>query len=1229
MRTMTAEFTDWIDRPLCKMAERSVLSLKHKGWKLMKIMKTLIAAFVLLAVVLFAGAAVQAAQVSTDEEFMAALLDENTDTITLNCHTVNLSGFAEIDRNLTIDGNGAVITAKNGIHLTFKKGTSLVLKNVVLTGERDFVIKSYGNVELTGTVEFAGGYGLLMNNGSSLNSSAVLVSRTENKIALAANPNGGEVVIGNVNINDTTTNGTLLYIYRGGGALYFSGNSTFKSAYGSAVSVPTGGRSEQKIILYPYASVTAEAPGAAEGGAAFNVRECALELGKGAQLNAKGSYAGVYCDTLRTEAECAITAENTANTNYAGGALTVFGKIAANPTASVGEKNKLTFSGYNGMLVYGCASTFIGKECTVSTSVRSGNTIDSESGAVVIGDNVTVNSKAGGTAIEAKGNISLGSGCELNLMPFDASSKRGINSGGQINIGGYTVVRCIGAEKALEASDAIVLSDYSTADFENVGYGAHTGHGVQTGKGCMVTIKNASKYGICATGTLLADIVSFGEENTVGITSKGTALYSAEAVIFNKGSKCTIESGNKAPAICVDTLLTTQGYLRVTGSEINIKSGLTADSGEAAISIVGSAIIEDGSRLNIESSSAFGILCRAGDLIVGTNSLVCSEGGCAVFIEDGNIRISQGGSLCAKGTLDSGIRVSNGMLRVGEGSTIITEGERFGAEILVYGGIWLENPKLFDFRSTASNAVYIHSGVFSAIDTDTVSAWYRKQGKSNKDTWWNADVSEYKAWEINSKLSEDKLHYADYTQHDVNATARFENGAETSSEGFEANISYFRAGEATRISSFKTRPISSPNYLFIPSGRSFSWRLEAKSVEGEGERFTLVSEPNSGTVRLSENGILSYSAPVSTRGEQVLTYVVTGLDEAESLPVEVTINVTKSKPPAAYSHTFDVKANGSLITRVSATDFDGTVASLTVTREPEHGKISLASDGTLRYTPEGAYTGFDSFAYFATDNDSDNSNEAVVTFLIGIWSEATADNATYIAAKNETTSGKFSINLPKDDAFDRIEITTFPRYGELEVNGLDFVYSPPENFAGTETFGYTAVTANGIVSNEAFVSIITVPSEKPKADSLKIDCASGKGYSGKLSAKDLDGKITTYMIETYPEHGTLDFSASNGSFTYTAEGDYTGEDSFTFYVYDDEGLKSETAAVNISVDTYLNILRSGGELTRIIITAVILFAVITTLAVIIITGTVRKRRKQDREFEEQYNQLPYDDYYGY
>lgn len=1197
----------------------------------MKHLKKLIITMILFTLALMAGVSAHAMEVNNDEELVKALRDESVSTIKLNYSGAKIGEFVTVKRNLTIEGAGASLTAKNGTCITFESGTALTLKDVVLTGENDFAIKSYGSVKLEGIVEFASGYGLLLNNGSALDSSATLVARTDNKIAIAANTNGGEITLNNINITDNTTAGTLLYIYRGGGKLTFSGSSSFKSAYGKAVTAGTDSKSQQQITIASYASVNAEAENAREGesyGSAFNIRECALVLEKEAQITAKGSYGGIYCDSLRTEEGCTITSENK-SVSYSGGAVTVYGKVAGAPIVSIGEKNKISLKGHNGFAVYGCENMNVGKETVIEAEIRSGDTISSYGGSVTFGNNVNLDSVSNGAAIRTKKNFTCGVDCDINISVLTSTADSGISSDGRITIGDYSVVKCKSTNKGISAGEAITFGEYATFDCEKVKTGIETMRGVQTGKGCMISIKDASIHGVYATGTLLADIVSFGQENTVNITSEGSALYSGEAVIFNKGCSANLSCGKKLPAIWVNTTTTTQGYLRITGSNVAVTSKLAADSGDAAVNIVGSVIVEDGGRLNVESNGAFAMLCRAGDLIVATESTVCAEGGCAVFVEDGNVRISQGGALCANGTLDSGVRVSNGMLRVGEDSTIITEGVRYGAEILISGGIWLENPKEFDFRSNSANAIYIADGVFSVANTKAISAWYKKEDKTNRETWWNTDVSSMKPWEVNSQISDENRGYADYTQYGVNGTSYFSYGTEITSEGFESNIDTFRASYATRISAFKTRPVSSSNYLFIPSGRSFSWKLEAESVEGTGEVFELIKAPDSGTASIDKNGLLAYTAPHSTRGEQSLTYVVTGLDGAQSLPVQVIVNVTRSKPPAAYNHTFNVLANGSLITNVSATDFDGSIASLTVTENPAHGTISLGSDGTLKYTPEGSYVGIDSIKYTALDNDSDESNEAVVTFLIGIRGETTAKNGTYIAAKNEETSGRFEVTTAKDEVFSHIDIVAEPKYGTLMVEGTDFVYTPPENFAGTETFTYTAVTENGLKSNEAVISIITVPSEKPKADALKIECASGKGYSGKLSAKDLDGKISTYMIESYPQHGTLDFDASNGKFTYTASSSYTGSDSFTFYVYDDEGLKSEMAAVTISVDTYLNILKASGELTKIIVIGAISLAVIITLIVIIVTGTIRKRKKQDLEYEQQYGNGPYDDYYGF
>lgn len=1189
----------------------------------MKPFKMLFIIFTLLILSAFAGRTVQALEVGSDAELLDALKNENVDTVTINYSNANLSEFVTIGRSLTIDGNGCTLTAKNGIYLTVKHGASLVLRDIVLTGENDFAIKSNGNIRLEGTIEFAGGYGLLLNSNAFLDSAAVLVSRSQNKIALAANTNGGEITIFNASISDTTTCGVLLYIYRGGGCLTLSGVNSFKSSYGSAIASGKSSNAQQKIVIAAHSSVTVDALNAGSEtsyAAAFNIGECSLEMKKGSAVSAKG---GICCDSFKTEEGCTVNAEIAAPVSN-GGAISVLGKISASPSATIGSKNTVNLNGFGGLFAANC-DIETGNETSIASSLSDGITLHAAGGSVVLGDGVIINSFSDGGGISAKGSFVCGSKCDITLASKSSEANFGISAGSKISLGEYSVIKCKSSKTALRSESAVYLGEYACINCEMAETGISVSDGIQTGKGCTVYIKDTQKFGIHSSGTLLADTVSFGEENDIRISSDSAAIYSGEAVIFNKGCSAVIAGGSSAPAIWVDTALNAQGYLRITGSSVAVTSELTEKSGIAAVSVIGSVIAENSSKLEIDSNGSFGLFCTAGDLLASTDSTVSVEGGCGIFVENGNIRVSNGGALYAKGTLDSGIRVSNGMLRVGENSTIITEGERFGAEMLASGDIWLDSPKLFDFRSKNSSAVFIQNGVFSAANVETLSAWYGIQNKANAETWWNVDVSTMKPWEINFRLSENELGYADYTQHSVNGTVHFENGASISSEGFEANIETFRIGDATRLSAFKTRPVSPSNYLFIPAGRAFSWQLEASSVEGTGEKFELLQMPNSGKLTLSESGLLSYSAMESTRGEQHFSYVVTALDGAQSLPVEVTVNVTRSKPPAAYNHTFDVAANGTLVTAVSATDFDGAISSLSVTHEPEHGRVSLSSDGTILYTPDSTYVGLDSFTYMALDNDSDASNEAIVTLLVGMSGETTARNATYIAAKNEETDGTLNASMSKGEVFSHIEVTTFPKYGTLEIDNLDFTYIPPENFAGTETFGYIVVGENGEKSNEGFISIITVPSEKPIANALKIDCAAGKAYSGKLSAQDLDGKITTFMVDTYPVHGVLDIDASNGKFTYTADNSYTGEDSFTFYVYDDEGLKSEAVMVSISIDTYLNMLKSSGKLTEMIVIGAIAFFSVAVITTITVTGVVRKRRKMDREYETQYENY-YSDY---
>lgn len=87
----------------------------------------------------------------------------------------------------------------------------------------------------------------------------------------------------------------------------------------------------------------------------------------------------------------------------------------------------------------------------------------------------------------------------------------------------------------------------------------------------------------------------------------------------------------------------------------------------------------------------------------------------------------------------------------------------------------------------------------------------------------------------------------------------------------------------------------------------------------------------------------------------------------------------------------------------------------------------------------------------------------------------------------------------------------------------------------------------------------TIPVANP--DSFTVEA--GELYAGQVAGADTDGDPLTFESTTPPMYGTLHFN-SNGSFTYEADSDYAGDDSFAFRLYDGEDY-SAPATISITV----------------------------------------------------------------
>ena len=99
--------------------------------------------------------------------------------------------------------------------------------------------------------------------------------------------------------------------------------------------------------------------------------------------------------------------------------------------------------------------------------------------------------------------------------------------------------------------------------------------------------------------------------------------------------------------------------------------------------------------------------------------------------------------------------------------------------------------------------------------------------------------------------------------------------------------------------------------------------------------------------------------------------------------VVVSVIDNDNRPPVAAEDTYFTDVDSSIWPSVLDNDDDanGDPLSAELDTDASHGKVLLDSDGSLEYTPEDGYFGYDSFPYTANDGELD-SNVATVTINV-------------------------------------------------------------------------------------------------------------------------------------------------------------------------------------------------------------------------------------------------------
>ncbi|BAQ60088.1 alkaline phosphatase [Geminocystis sp. NIES-3708] len=363
----------------------------------------------------------------------------------------------------------------------------------------------------------------------------------------------------------------------------------------------------------------------------------------------------------------------------------------------------------------------------------------------------------------------------------------------------------------------------------------------------------------------------------------------------------------------------------------------------------------------------------------------------------------------------------------------------------------------------------------------------------------------------------------------------------------------------------------------------------------------IATQPSNGNVTLNGNGSFTYTPNSNFSGQDTFTYIARKTADANvvSNPATVTITVNAIEIPIANNDIFTVFQDSIFsiaLPGVLSNDTDVDNASLTAVIETQssNGTVSLNADGSFTYAPNPNFSGQDTFTYKArkiVNNNNVDSKTATVTIKVNSVTPPpieipVANNDNFSVNENSVLNitlpaGVLSNDTGVDIANLTAVIATQPSNGNVTLNGNgSFTYTPNSNFSGQDTFTYKArKTADAnVVSNPATVtikvnSVTPPPIEIPVANNDNFNVNENSVLNITLPAGVLSNDTgvdianLTAVIATQPSNGNVTLNG-NGSFTYTPNSNFSGQDTFTYIARKtaDANVVSNPATVTIRVN---------------------------------------------------------------
>lgn len=222
---------------------------------------------------------------------------------------------------------------------------------------------------------------------------------------------------------------------------------------------------------------------------------------------------------------------------------------------------------------------------------------------------------------------------------------------------------------------------------------------------------------------------------------------------------------------------------------------------------------------------------------------------------------------------------------------------------------------------------------------------------------------------------------------------------------------------------------------------------------------------------------------------------------------------------------------------------------------PYHGRATLLADGSVLYTPDPDFYGYDSFEYTVCDATGACATARVLVLVRPVPDapNARADARGTPLDTPVTLDPRLNDDDPDGDPLTVVGVTQ-PSHGRAVNNGDGTVtYTPDDGYLGLDAFTYTIDDGTGRQAS-ATITITVGPNRNPVA----VDDVATVEEDGEVvipvldNDRDPDGDALTVVSASDPAHGTA-VVTGDGAIRYTPDADFAGTETFTYVVCDSLG----------------------------------------------------------------------------